>query len=232
MDSKKRLFEIRIWDQEFFVELSPEEKLLYFFMISNCDNVGVYAHSPKLAKFHCGTDIEIQSLIEKVNKDEVRIETLSNKKLWIKDIVRICWGTIAARNNLGRSCYKLLIEHNLLERFISEFPTEINVDSFRDAIMNKVKGYTDLPLPPACPKADPGQTQVKNREATNNKNNIINGNKSTNHNSSGSNTSTHNEKESPIDFEKRSRATIKGLKDKDLYKEMGLDGERGELPFK
>lgn len=182
MDSKRRMIEIHIWDEPFFSELSQTEKLLYWLMICKCDNVGVYRHNPKLAEFHCEGEIDLQSFIDKVNFDQERLEIISEGTLWIKDFVRDTWGTIAAGNNLGLSCYKLLVKHDLLGRFISEHPNCINVASFREAITEGKKGYAELPLPQGSPKAG-AESAVSNeyegqgspKAAT--INNIINGNK-------------------------------------------------------
>lgn len=161
MDSKRRMIEIHVWDQPFFSELSQTEKLFYWLMICKCDNVGVYRHNPKLAAFHCEGEVNLQNFIETVNFDQERLSIIDNGAVWIKEFVRDTWGTIAAGNNLGVSCYKLLVKHGLLERFIAEYPNCINIGSFRDQI---TEGKLDLPLPQSSPKAAPESTVSKEYE--------------------------------------------------------------------
>ncbi|NGP90012.1 hypothetical protein [Fodinibius halophilus] len=187
MDSKRRMVELHVWDKPFFSELSQTEKLFYWFMICKCDNVGVYQHNAKLAAFHCDGEIDLQAFIDTVNADEENITIINNGLIWIKDFVRETWGTLSAGNNLGRSCYKLLHKHGLLERFISEYPNCIKIKSFRDKI---TEGKLDLPLPQGSPRPDPENKEYEEyegegspRPATiniNNSNSInegINGNK-------------------------------------------------------
>ncbi|MDZ7695310.1 MAG: hypothetical protein U5K69_30045 [Balneolaceae bacterium] len=161
MDSKRRMVEIHIWDQPFFSELSQTEKLFYWLVICKCDNVGVYQHNPKLAAFHCEGEIELKTFIDKVNFDRERFTILNDGSVWIKDFVRDTWGTIAAGNNLGVSCYKLLAKHGLLERFISEYPNCVNIKSFRDAI---TEGELNLPLPQGSPKPAPENGECEEYE--------------------------------------------------------------------
>jgi|GEM_PF-3622954 len=131
MDSKKRRIETRVWDKAFFSKLSQLEKLFYWFVITKCDNVGVYQHNKKLAEFHCEGEIDFKEFATKLNSNEYPVILLDESTIWLKYFVRDTWGTLAAGNNLGKSCYKLLVKHNLLERFIKECSNCIDLKSFR-----------------------------------------------------------------------------------------------------
>lgn len=131
MDSKKRRIETRVWDKPFFSELAQIEKLFYWFVITKCDNVGVYQHNKKLAEFHCEGEIQLKEFTIKLSSNEYPVIFLDESTIWLKYFVRDTWGTLVANNNLGTSCYKLLLKHNLLERFITECPNCINISSFK-----------------------------------------------------------------------------------------------------
>lgn len=173
MDSKRRMVEIHIWNQAFFSQLKKEEKLFYWFVITNCDNVGVYRHNSRLAAFHCDAEISLPEFVDTVNFDQERIELISEGVLWLKGFVADTWGTIAAKNNLGLSCYKLLVKHDLLDRFIREFPNNINIASFREAIEENQKGYGDIPLPQTSPSPAPDLGTAGTINNTINSNDII-----------------------------------------------------------
>lgn len=144
MDSKRRIVEIKVWDYPFFSDLDQTEKNFYWFNICKCDNVGVYQHNAKLAAFHCGREVNLQSFVEKVNANQQQIEIIGNNSLWWKDFVRETWGTLSAGNNQGIAGYKLLVKHGLLQKFYSLYPNCINIKSFREAI---TEGKLNLPLP-------------------------------------------------------------------------------------
>ncbi len=152
MDTKRRSVEIKIWDYRFFTDLDPSEKLFYWFIQCHCDNIGYYSHNPNLANYHCGSTIDLLSFTDKVNRFKTHIDILDNETIWIRDFISITWKTISGGNNLGLSCYTLLVKYDLLDKFINSYPNNINIPSFRDAILNNKKGYSGLPLPLPSPK--------------------------------------------------------------------------------
>ncbi|PAU95396.1 hypothetical protein CK503_04155 [Aliifodinibius salipaludis] len=133
MDSKKRSLEIRIWDKPFFSDFNQAEKLFWWFVNTKCDNVGVYQHNCKLAEFHCGGELDLNSFVKKIGSSEYPISFLDESTLWLEYFVRETWGTLSTGNNLGPSCYKLLVKHGLLEEFISKYPNCINKKAFLDS---------------------------------------------------------------------------------------------------
>ncbi|OAN62431.1 hypothetical protein A8B79_02450 [Balneola sp. EhC07] len=169
MDTKRRMIEIKVWDYRYFNELDASEKLFYWFINCHCDNAGVYEHSPKLSEFHCNSVIDINNFLDKINCDKERIRSLNNNSIWIKDFIKVTWTTIAGNNNLGLSCYKLLVYHNLLEEFIETYPNHINIPSFYKAIKEEKKGYSGLPLPQTRPRSGGINNNISNN--TNNTDN-------------------------------------------------------------
>lgn len=166
MDSKRRLMELHVWNLPHFSSLESTEKLLYWFMICHCDNVGVYHHNQKLATFQIGEAPDLDSFLANMNFDKPRIDQIDNNLFWIKDFIRDTWVTIAAGNNLGLSCYKLLVKHSLLDRFVQEYPNSINVTSFQEYVSGNKKGYNCLPLPQTYPKPEAEQRQVNGKSGT------------------------------------------------------------------
>lgn len=64
---------------------------------------------------------------------------------------------------MGKSAYKLLHKHGLLERFISEYPSCIKISDFREYIIEgKGNGYEELPLPQGSTKPGSKNTAYKN----------------------------------------------------------------------
>lgn len=155
MDSKKRQIELHLIDDPSYALMNQAERLFLWVTQCKADNVGVYRDNPGLTEFYCGGKVDLNSFVLKYNDESERVITLNNGRLWFKDFIRDTWGTISANNNLGLSCYKLLVRHELLTRFISEYPNHINIPSFRDAIIENKKGYSGLPLPLVRPSPGP-----------------------------------------------------------------------------
>ena len=71
----KRFTDSEKWKDEWFGELSNEDKLTYLYILDNCDAVGVWKTNYKLAEFQLGF---------KVNWENFK-ETLGEKRLFIFD---------------------------------------------------------------------------------------------------------------------------------------------------
>jgi hypothetical protein len=115
----KRFFETTIWTQnQWFRKLNTKTKLFWFYLITNCDGVGVWEE-----------DFELVSYIlnEKIIKEEVyadlngKIFIMSDKKIWIKDFCNFQYGTLVEENITNKphqSYIKLLKQHNLWQIYL------------------------------------------------------------------------------------------------------------------
>lgn len=134
MDSKRRRLEVNIWDYPFYSDLDARGKLFWWFINCKCDNVGVYQHNKRLYEFHCHDEIDLEEFVKILNQDHLMVEMLKDDMLWIRSFVRETWGTLTAVNNLGKACWRLLIKHNLIDRFIYAYPDCIKIDTYHEAI--------------------------------------------------------------------------------------------------
>lgn len=77
-----RLTEPRKWENPRFRNLSPEEKLMFFYLWERCDNAGFIPHDSDAASFYIGIPVrEIQSTWDQL-RDNIVIE---NDWVWVKD---------------------------------------------------------------------------------------------------------------------------------------------------
>lgn len=86
MQSKKRFTEINIWEADWFMELKPYQKLMWFYINDRCDNIGVWNINLRLAAFHLEISEEIETFwdefVEAVNNSDERIRELK-QGTWI-----------------------------------------------------------------------------------------------------------------------------------------------------
>lgn len=54
----KRFIDTEIFMDEWFTDLPNKYKLLWFYLITNCDNAGIFKVSYKIMKFHIGENLE------------------------------------------------------------------------------------------------------------------------------------------------------------------------------
>jgi hypothetical protein len=140
----KRFIDTTIWTQnKWFRKLEPKYKLLWFYLISNCDSVGVWEEDFELASFIIG---------EEFNKDQVneifegKIKWFCNKKLWIIDFCNFQYGILIEENITNKphqSYISSLKKHSLWidykKTINSPFHRAKDKDKDKDMDMDMVK---------------------------------------------------------------------------------------------
>lgn len=112
----KRFTDTSLWEREWFMTLSPCEKLAWFYVKDHCDNVGVWVPNFILADFCIGAKIEWGSLPSKTNGN---IVVLENGKWFLVDYIKFQHPDLfgGSQSNACLSYIKLLKDHNLIDRF-------------------------------------------------------------------------------------------------------------------
>ncbi|MDD5547177.1 MAG: hypothetical protein PHO67_08510, partial [Candidatus Omnitrophica bacterium] len=116
----KRFFDTGIWKRPWFRELTPENKTAWFYILSECDNVGVWIADKKAAEFFVGCEVDWEDLISHCHDN---IEVLENGKWWVKDYCKFQHGDLMSRKDSAvvRSYLSLLDEHGLKDRVYKQF---------------------------------------------------------------------------------------------------------------
>jgi len=129
----KRFIDTGIWTQnKWFRKLEPKFKLFWLYLISQCDNVGVWEEDIDLASFVIGYEYSIDSLLI-VFKDRIKLIT-DNRKWWITDFVKFQYGQLQEndKNKPHQSYIKLLKEHNLYIDYQKGINTLIDKDKDKE----------------------------------------------------------------------------------------------------
>ena len=132
----KRFIDGSIWTQnQWFRKLKPETKLFWFYIITTCDNVGVWEEDFDLVSYIIGAEIKKGDVYSDLNG---KISVLSDKKIWINDFCNFQYGDLIEDNISNKphqSYIKLLKKHNLWDKYknpmtelINEFNNSHSID--------------------------------------------------------------------------------------------------------
>jgi len=113
----KRFIDTAMWTQnQWFRRLKPNSKLFWFYLISTCDNVGVWEEDWDLASFIIGTQLNRDEIIEDLDG---KIRKLSNNKIWLRDFCNFQYKELNERtaDKPRQSYIALLKSHGLWEEY-------------------------------------------------------------------------------------------------------------------
>jgi hypothetical protein len=119
MTVPKRFVDTGIWQKQWYRKLGRAEKVAWFYLLTNCDAVGVWDADLELAEFSIGEAVDWEALREAANGN---IEVLDNGKWWVVDFCQFQYGEVkkVSSSNVQRHICSLLSKHGLTERY---FPT-------------------------------------------------------------------------------------------------------------
>ncbi|MDH4127125.1 MAG: hypothetical protein OEV44_00115 [Spirochaetota bacterium] len=109
----KRFIDTTIWTQnKWFRKLKPEIKLLWIYLFTNCDSVGIWEEDIELASFVIGYAYTMDSLLEFKGK----LKQINEKKYWIIDFCNFQYGILddeKLTNKPHQSYIRILKNHSL-----------------------------------------------------------------------------------------------------------------------
>jgi hypothetical protein len=115
----KRFIDTELWEKDWFMELTPAEKLAWVYLTTNCDNVGVWKPNFRLAEFVIGQQLDWEKFAGKCNGN---IEILENGKWWLVDFIAFQHPDLLTNPDGGnskalKSYLRDLESHGLTARF-------------------------------------------------------------------------------------------------------------------
>lgn len=105
----KRFTDTSKWSDPWFMELSVVAKLLWFYLLDNCDNAGVINFNSKLAAVQIGEPVKEQHFSEL--KD--RVQSLECGKLWIPKFIAFQYGVLSPECRPHAAVLELVERHRL-----------------------------------------------------------------------------------------------------------------------
>ena len=127
----KRLTDTEIWEKPWFMDLTPTEKLAFFYIKDNCDNVGVWTPNFRLAEFVIGSQLDWDKFAGKCNEN---IFIMDNGKWWLTDFCifqhfDLVKNPDGGNSNALKSYVNRLKFHGLYNNFLDRIE-DIDTDGF------------------------------------------------------------------------------------------------------
>ena len=105
----KRFTDSRKWDDDWFFDLSNEDKLVWIYMLDKCDHAGIFKCNLRLLNFTLKSDYTLESLYDTFSN---KIAKLRDNKYFIPSFIHFQYGEL----NDAVNCHKSVIASLKLER--------------------------------------------------------------------------------------------------------------------
>ena len=145
----KRFTDAEKWKDPFFENLNNNFKLIWLYLLDDCDNAGIWNKSIKRLNFHCNTSISQEELLEVFKK---RLQPITEDKWFIPKFMEFQYGVnwLDSGNKAVTSAKKKLeelkvIENNTLSNSVYDtlsIPYEYPIDTGKDK--DKVKDKDNI----------------------------------------------------------------------------------------
>lgn len=119
----KRFTDTGIWNKAWFRRLDPQDKTAMFYVLSNCDAVGVWDADTEAAEFFIGAAVEWDGLIGRTNGN---LERLPNGKIFVVDFCEFQYGDLSPDCKPHQAYIRLLEKHGLKNRIMKGYPKGIH----------------------------------------------------------------------------------------------------------
>ena len=134
----KRFTENQKWADQWFRKLDPQLKLLWLWLLDNCDHAGVIDFDPELAAFHIGYPYPIDTL----SKLGERVTQIDGGKYFILKFIEFQYGELSTDCKGHNPVFASLKKH-----FPKGYPKGIHTPQDKDKDKDKTGGVGDSSKP-------------------------------------------------------------------------------------
>jgi hypothetical protein len=95
----KRFTSTDIWQEDWFLELSKEYMLAWFYIKDNCNHAGIWRPNKKQLEFITNSKIDLNEFLSLLNNEKERVVVLEDGKWYLTDFISFQYGNILNENN-------------------------------------------------------------------------------------------------------------------------------------
>lgn len=140
----KRFTDTEKWKRPWFRELPIQYKILWLYILDNCDMAGVWYVDIKLASFYIENKIKKEDAIKYLSK---QIKIIDNgARWWITDFVNFQYGELRESSRVHLAIIDLLKKYNLLDfvKIGNETPLNGSIKKYKKDSIHKRDGFSCL----------------------------------------------------------------------------------------
>lgn len=136
----KRMTDTDKWKKRFVRELSPQHKLLWFYILDDCNHAGIWEVDIEVASIRVGFDLSHDNLPSSFGEKVISFD--NGDKWFIPDFIDFQYGELNPNSNVHKSVITLLEKYNLegyLKGSQGVQSTLNNKDKDKDIVKAKAK---------------------------------------------------------------------------------------------
>ncbi|MFA4871357.1 MAG: hypothetical protein WC623_24375 [Pedobacter sp.] len=96
------------WDDDWYISLSNDMKLLYNYMVDKCDCAGVFKPNFKVISILLGIEISASEVLAQINKEKERITVLQSGHWLILGFIPFQYGKLSTESTVAKGVIKIL----------------------------------------------------------------------------------------------------------------------------
>lgn len=105
----KRFHSTDIWSEDWFVDLSSEEKHLWFFILDDCDHAGIWKPNKRIFESSIRGQVDLKKCLQKFNVGKVRVQVLDNGRWFVAEFIHFQYGNrLNTKNRMHLSIIQIL----------------------------------------------------------------------------------------------------------------------------
>lgn len=106
----KRFTDTAKWKKEFIKGLSAKHKLLWFYILDDCDHAGVWEVDLEIASIRIGEPLEYEEAFMAIGRQVV---VIGKNKWWIKDFITFQYGNLTPKNKMFAPVMAILNKYGI-----------------------------------------------------------------------------------------------------------------------
>ncbi len=113
----KRFINTDVWQNDELLDSTPEQKILYFFVITQCSNIGVFKMSLRLVSMQVGFDVNEELILSL----PVNVEKIGVNKYWLPNFCQYQYGELKETCKPHKRYMDDLKKEGLLDRVMKGY---------------------------------------------------------------------------------------------------------------
>ena len=131
----KRFIDTKIWDKAWFRKLSPDNKLIWIYLLTRCDHAGIWDADWELAEFFIGGKVNYRRLPQIITDKMQKVD--GEEQFFIPSFIEFQYGELRENSKPHISVIKRLTDKGLLKSSDTPKDKDKDIDKVKDKKKDK-----------------------------------------------------------------------------------------------